>query len=161
MLFDNWFGAVEDALSRVRGFIETLLREQLDSCLSRPRYGRGRAIGNEDAATPLVGHRHGHRKRTLTGGTFGNTEIAVPRARIVGEEGKTSQWKSIRTRNASERFHEEFRATDQDADRSTERGDRRYAVLGAAGVRPDHDAKGRRLAKSRRKAVRSDRTSPV
>ena len=41
---------------------------------------------------PLVGCRHGHRKRTLTG-TFGKTEIAVPRARVVGDDGKTREWK--------------------------------------------------------------------
>ena len=42
---------------------------------------------------PVVGCRHGHRKRTLTG-TFGKTEIAVPRARVMGEDGKTREWKS-------------------------------------------------------------------
>jgi Transposase, Mutator family len=49
--------------------------------------------GSIDDAAPIVGSRHGHRTRTLTG-TFGKTEIAVPRARIKGEDGKTSEWKS-------------------------------------------------------------------
>jgi putative transposase len=70
-----------------------MLEEELDAVLSRPRYGRRKAHGNEAAAAPVVGCRHGHRKRTLTG-TFGKTEISVPRARIKGEYGKTSEWKS-------------------------------------------------------------------
>jgi hypothetical protein len=40
-----------------------------------------------------VGHRHGRRTRTLTG-TFGKTEIAVPRARLVMTHSKTTEWKS-------------------------------------------------------------------
>src|SRR5450759_5912433 len=42
---------------------------------------------------PIVGHRHGHRMRSLTG-TFGPTQIAVQRARLIGEDGKTAEWKS-------------------------------------------------------------------
>ena len=77
-LFDNWFDPVEDGVrARVRGFIETMLEEELDEALLRPRYGR-RELDGEGA---VVGHRHGHRGRTLTG-TFGKTEISVPRARI-------------------------------------------------------------------------------
>ena len=94
MLFDDWFDPIEDGVrARVRGFIETMLEEELDGVLSRPRYGRRKPNGSEDAAAPVVGCRHGHRKRALTG-TFGKTEIAVPRARIMGEDGKTSEWKS-------------------------------------------------------------------
>ena len=37
--------------------------------------------------------RHGHRERTLTG-AFGKTRIAVPRARLTGEDGKTREWRS-------------------------------------------------------------------
>ena len=94
MLFDNWFDAIEDGVrDRVRGFIGTILEEELDAALSRPRYGRRKANGNEDAAALVVGCRHGHRTRTLTG-TFGKTEISVPRARIKSEDGKTIEWKS-------------------------------------------------------------------
>jgi putative transposase len=94
MLFDNWFDPIEDGVrSRVRGFIETMLEEELDDALSRPRYGRRKAPADGNAAAPLVGCRHGHRKRALTG-TFGKTEIAVPRARVMGEDGKTREWKS-------------------------------------------------------------------
>ena len=67
MLFDDWFDPIEDGVrERVRGFIETMLEEELDGALSRPRYGRRKANGNEEAAAPLVGCRHGHRKRALT-----------------------------------------------------------------------------------------------
>jgi len=91
MLFDNWFDAIEDGVrARVRGFIETMLEEELNVSLSRGRYGRGKPNGNEDA---VVGHRHGHRTRTLTG-TFGKTPISVPRARLMGADGKTAEWKS-------------------------------------------------------------------
>jgi len=91
LLFDNWFDPVEDGVrARVRGFIETLLEEELDEALSRPRYGRGKPDGHEEA---VVGHRHGHRMRTLTG-TFGKTGISVPRARVMGADGKTSEWRN-------------------------------------------------------------------
>ena len=93
LLFDDWFDAMEDGVrARVRGFIETMLEEELDGALSRPRYGR-RDFGDKGAPPPVVGCRHGHRRRTLTG-TFGKTEIAVPRARVMGEDGKTREWKS-------------------------------------------------------------------
>jgi len=59
--------------------------------LARPRYVRRQAEEAEHAA--VVGVRHGHRERTLTG-TFGQTRIAVPRARLMGEDGKTREWKS-------------------------------------------------------------------
>lgn len=92
LLFDNWFDAIEDGVrSRVRDFIETLLEEELAQTLARPRYVRRSAEEAEPAA--VVGVRHGHRERTLTG-TFGQTRIAVPRARLMGEDGKTREWKS-------------------------------------------------------------------
>jgi len=94
-LFDNWFDPVETGLrAKVRGFIETMIEEELDTALSRPRYGRRLELtAADEAAAPIVGHRHGHRMRSLTG-TFGPTQIAVPRARIIGEDGKTAEWKS-------------------------------------------------------------------
>ena len=95
LLFDDWVDAIEDGVrSRVRGFIETMLEEELAGVLSRPRYGR-RKPSDRDGQPPVVGCRHGHRKRTLTG-TFGKTQISVPRARLVceGEDGKTREWKS-------------------------------------------------------------------
>jgi hypothetical protein len=60
--------------------------------LSPPRYGRRKP--NEDGEpTPVVGVQHGHRRRGLTG-TFGRTEISVPRARLIGADGRTAEWKS-------------------------------------------------------------------
>jgi transposase-like protein len=76
----------------VRGFIETMLEEELEAALSRPRYGRRKPCDDE-TPRPIVGCRHGHRERTLTG-TFGKTGIAIPRARLSGEDGKTREWKS-------------------------------------------------------------------
>jgi putative transposase len=92
-LFDNWFDPIEAGLrAKVRGFIETLIEEELTAALARPRYGRCRP-DEDTAAASAVGHRHGHRARQLTG-TFGPTTIAVPRARLAGADGRTSEWKS-------------------------------------------------------------------
>ena len=80
LLFDDWFDVIEDGVrARVRGFIETMLEEELSGALSRPRYGRRKPGEEEAAPSSVVGVRHGHRERTLTG-TFGKTRIAVPRA---------------------------------------------------------------------------------
>jgi len=94
-LFDNWFDPIETGIrERVREFIEEMIRSELDAVLSRPRYGR-RAKHAEGGAVVagVAGHRHGSRVRTLMG-TFGKTEIAVPRARLNGCDGKTTEWKS-------------------------------------------------------------------
>ena len=89
-LFDDWFDPIETAVrERVQDFIEELIRDELDEALSRRRYGR-QAKGSTGA---VVGHRHGSRTRTLTG-TFGKTEIAVPRARLEGPDGRTTEWKN-------------------------------------------------------------------
>src|ERR1700680_3698387 len=92
-LFDNWFDPIEtEVRARARGFIEELLRSELDEALARPRYGRSQMAGNE-GRSGITGHRHGSRRRSLTG-TFGRIEIAVPRARLTTSEGKTTEWKS-------------------------------------------------------------------
>jgi putative transposase len=97
LLFDDWFDAIEDGVrARVRGFIETMLDGELAGALSRPRYGR-RKPSEDGEPPPVVGVRHGHRKRSLTG-TFGSTEISVPRARVTGADGKTTEWKSASLR---------------------------------------------------------------
>jgi len=82
-LFDDWFDPIEAGLrDRVRDFIEAMFRIELDAALARPRYARQPAAsGGDGAASGVAGHRHGSRTRTLTG-TFGKTEISVPRARI-------------------------------------------------------------------------------
>ena len=92
-LFDNWFDPIEAAVrARAREFIEVLIRGELDTVLSRPRYGRSQMAGDEESAD-VTGHRHGSRTRSLTG-TFGPIEIAVPRARLNTTDGKTTEWKS-------------------------------------------------------------------
>ena len=92
-LFDNWFDPIEtEVRARARGFIEELIRGELDDALARPRYQRGKKAADEGRAA-ASGHRHGSRTRSLTG-TFGPIEIAVPRARLKAAEGKTTEWKS-------------------------------------------------------------------
>jgi putative transposase len=94
-LFDNWFDPIETCIrDRVRDLIEEMIRSELDAVLSRPRYGRRARPGEGGAvAAGVAGHRHGGRVRTLMG-TFGKTEIAVPRARLNSCDGKTTEWKS-------------------------------------------------------------------
>ena len=93
-LFEGWIDPIESNVrTRVRTFIEELIREELDAALARPRYGRCRQGGNDGATAGAAGHRHGSRKRTLLG-TFGKTEIAVPRARLATPDGKTTEWHS-------------------------------------------------------------------
>jgi transposase-like protein len=94
-LFDNWFDPIEQSIrERVRGLIEEMIRAELDEVLARPRYGR-RAKTSAEAAVEAgaAGHRHGSRKRSLTG-TFGKVEVTVPRARLVAQDGRTTEWKS-------------------------------------------------------------------
>jgi len=94
-LFDDWFDPIETGLrKRVREFIEELIHGELDTALARPRYGRQvKNIDGADAAAGIAGHRHGSRTRSLTG-TFGKTEITVPRARLETPDGKTAEWHS-------------------------------------------------------------------
>jgi transposase-like protein len=88
-LFDNWIDPIETAVrEHVRGFIETLLQEELETALHRPRYGRG--VGQDATA---AGYRNGSRPRQLTG-TFGKTKISVPRARLDAGNGKETEWQS-------------------------------------------------------------------
>ena len=94
-LFDDWFDPIEAGIrDRVREFIEEMIRGELDAALSRPRYRRRvRSADGAENASGVVGHRHGSRTRSLTG-TFGKTEITVPRARLERADGKTTEWKS-------------------------------------------------------------------
>jgi transposase-like protein len=93
-LFDNWFDPIESGIrERVRGFIDELIRQELDEALARPRYGRRPRSAEADSVVGVVGHRHGSRTRSLTG-TFGKVEITVPRARLAGANGTTTEWKS-------------------------------------------------------------------
>src|SRR3984893_1587843 len=93
-LFDDWFDPIETGVrARVRTFIEELIRGELDAALSRPRYGRCAATGEDGATGGAIGHRHGSRRGTLVG-TFGKTASAVPRARLATTDGKTTEWQS-------------------------------------------------------------------
>ena len=102
-LFDDWFDPIEAGVrDRVRGFIQAMIEGELDETLMRPRYGRRLASssGKDDGLAAINGHRHGHRSRSLTG-SFGRTEMAVPRARLVGADGKTTEWKKCRNEHGS------------------------------------------------------------
>src|SRR3982075_1741570 len=94
-LFDDWFDPIEAGVrDRVREFIQAMVAGELDAALMRPRYGRrSQSSGDDDGPVGVIGHRHGHRSRSLMG-TFGRTEIEVPRARLDGPDGKTTEWKS-------------------------------------------------------------------
>ena len=89
----DWFDAIEDG---VRG---SGARELSRRCWRRnfPRRCRVHMVGasGEDEAKPsVVGVRHGHRERTLTG-TFGRACGSPCRAlRLTGEDGKTREWRS-------------------------------------------------------------------
>lgn len=103
-LFENWFDPIETAVrDRVHGFIQAMIEAELDEALSRTRYARHSKAcpssrsetpdGETAGDSPLFGHRHGHRTRSLMG-TFGETLISVPRARIDAPDGKTTEWRS-------------------------------------------------------------------
>src|SRR5256884_2003081 len=135
-LFDNWLDPIESEVrARAREFIEEMIRGELDTVLARPRYSRSQKAGNEERAG-LAGHRHGSRRRSLTG-TFGPIEIAVPRARLNTPEGKTTEWKSQALRAYQRRTlaADALIASTYLAGTNTRRGRRALAALvgGAAG----------------------------
>jgi putative transposase len=81
----DWFDPLETAVrGRIRGFIEEMLEAELDAALQRGRY---------DRQGTTRGHRHGHRGRQLVG-TFGPVTLSVPRARLAGADGRTSEWRN-------------------------------------------------------------------
>jgi hypothetical protein len=93
-LFDDWFDPIEAGVrDRVREFIQAMVEGELDAALMRPRYGRRSQWSSGDAPVGVTGHGHGHRSRSLMG-TFGRIEIEVPRARLDGPDGQTTEWKS-------------------------------------------------------------------
>ena len=100
-LGEAWFDPIEAGIrEQIRGFIEGL--KELTVALGRRRYERGpgettaagsaAAMPSGETAAP-AGYRHGHRERRLCG-SFGAVEIAVPRARIGGADGRGCEWKS-------------------------------------------------------------------
>ena len=95
-LFDNWFDPIEAGLrDRAREFLQAMFEAELDESLARSRYGRPakQTSGDSQGTASVSGHRHGHRSRTLLG-TFGQVEIAVPRARLNSADGETTEWRS-------------------------------------------------------------------
>ena len=79
------FGSLEDGVrQRVRHFVEEIVEEELRAALGRGRYERSGAA---------TGHRNGHRARQVIG-TFGAETVRVPRARLIGEAGRTTEWRS-------------------------------------------------------------------
>ena len=95
-LFEDWFDPIEAGVrDRVREFIQAMVEGELDTTLMRRRYGRRAKSTSDDdhSLVAVTGHRHGHRLRSLTG-TFGRVEIEVPRARLDGQDGKTTEWNS-------------------------------------------------------------------
>jgi putative transposase len=97
-LGEDWFDPLEARVrTRIRSFIEELLEAELEAALGRKRYERGRTPeegpGAEAARSPVSGHRHGRRERTLMG-TFGAVTVCVPRARLATPEGGTTEWRN-------------------------------------------------------------------
>ena len=92
-LLDDGFDPVDSGVcTRIRGFIEGLLEEELDAALRRGRYERpGKASGRTPEGA--VGTRHGHAERGLLG-TFGALSVRVPRARLATRDGKTREWRN-------------------------------------------------------------------
>ena len=83
---DDGFDPIEDRLrANIRGTIEAVFNEELDSFLGRLRYSR--------EAGAAKGYRHGYRDRQITG-TFGAETISVPRARVENDDGKVREWRS-------------------------------------------------------------------
>jgi Transposase, Mutator family len=106
LLEEGWSTPLEAGVrGTIRGFIETLLEEELEAALGRGRYARlrnaaveqeatARGLGNEEpaaATVPSTGYRHGRRERQVMG-SFGTFEVAVPRARLDTADGGTTEW---------------------------------------------------------------------
>lgn len=81
----DWFDPLEAGVrQQIRSFIEEMLESELAAALGRARY---------DRSAGAAGHRNGHRDRQLLG-TFGPVSVSVPRARLVGGDGKPKEWHS-------------------------------------------------------------------
>jgi putative transposase len=70
---------------RVRGMIEAIVEEELESALGA---GKSQRVG-----ATRTGYRHGARERQLTT-SLGKTTIMLPRARLTGADGAESEWHS-------------------------------------------------------------------
>jgi putative transposase len=70
---------------RIRATIEAIVDEELEAALGAARSQRVGAV--------RAGYRHGQRERTLST-SLGPTTIAMPRARIEGDDGRRREWRS-------------------------------------------------------------------
>jgi transposase-like protein len=70
---------------RIREMIEVLVEEELDAALG--------AAKSERVGSKRTGYRHGTRERQLTT-SLGRTTIAMPRARMVDQDGRSMEWRS-------------------------------------------------------------------
>ena len=70
---------------RIRATIEVLIDEELDAALGAAKSQRVGGV--------RTGYRHGSRPRQLTT-SLGRTTIAMPRARLVSEDGSSREWRS-------------------------------------------------------------------
>ena len=91
LLEEGWSTPLEAGVrGTIRGFIETLLEEELEAALGRGRYARlktagervvaAAGLGDEEgaaSAVPSTGHRNGRRERQVLG-SFGAITVAVP-----------------------------------------------------------------------------------
>ena len=80
-----------------KGALEELMRERIRTTIEGiidrkwwPRWVRRRS---QRSGPVRVGYRHGKRSRTLTT-SLGPTTIAMPRARLEGEDGRRREWRS-------------------------------------------------------------------
>jgi len=79
-------GSLEELMrERIRATIEAIVDEELEAALGA---GRSARVGSVRA-----GYRHGKRERTLST-SLGATTIAMPRARLEGDDGKSREWRS-------------------------------------------------------------------
>jgi putative transposase len=70
---------------RIRGMIEAIVAEELESVLGASRSQR--------VGAARIGYRHGTRARQLTT-SLGQATIMLPRARLTGADGAASEWHS-------------------------------------------------------------------
>jgi transposase-like protein len=79
---------------RIRETIQALVEEELEAVLGAEKSAR---VGEA-----RQGYRHGARERTLTT-SLGPTTIAMPRARLRGADGATTEWRSETVRRYQRR----------------------------------------------------------
>lgn len=70
---------------RIRDTIEAIVEEELEAALGAEKSAR--------VGVARQGYRHGSRERTLTT-SLGPATFALPRARLVAEDGATREWRS-------------------------------------------------------------------